>query len=807
VNYLLLIKGVAGLNNFHENTLQEGGDVRNYRHSYSFGKLGSPPLDYFNARQQMYGASMQKPILALINLILYKQGRIARRLTPNELNMMIAYSEGSTSSNKINRTLSKELSGMGVSHGEASEILEKMGLAELLPGVRWGRRNNQQTPLGYSIFMNLLHRPERHPFLKDFVGEAKEVLKYIKKRGGGTGADGLAEFLNQKLEADGYGKKPIKSIYGKGGYVDGTLNYSIIINNKYILSLYTAASKKVSRSDMRKEIQDLTYKIIKKNLTPDQFSSSEYKRQKIVIRPAQKKSGGAPQKKSGQSNWLWAGGRYGGARGGRSHKGEDLAFPPGTIVLLPMDAKVKKIGHVYRSSLQVPAADVEYESYGQAVYLETVQNSEETLVVMHLRDVPAGVSPGAVLSAGSALGKSYYGRPGNVEALLVKYEATIDQKIKNRLKNLQKQVTEDNFPGGSRSHIHVEYKISGRHVNPNKHIQFEKMYGGEGQQFASKLTSGSPGDIKQGKAKFGEFVALTKSDKPKNVNKSGGRFLKNYKDFYRQHPEFNFDQFYKALGDYLERGADGALPNHGKDYIFGPEHAGAVSMLNNALKEKFKKVEDEKEAEKTKQMTESKKPKVKILIKEFQGRGGVSDGGMPFGGFSPSGPAGTFRNNAATTLQPHQTDHFPFSKEEDLTKGAKVVMYRNGHVLLLKKKNKEEWDLPGGHIKRGEGTTNGLQREVFEETGLSLAPVEFRNLNLKHDNIEFYYATFPRDDIQKSHEHSGYKFFPVEQALQIEDMLPHYKEAIKKTVEQSGAPYSYGEITESTGPGVVVRIK
>jgi 8-oxo-dGTP pyrophosphatase MutT (NUDIX family) len=206
-------------------------------------------------------------------------------------------------------------------------------------------------------------------------------------------------------------------------------------------------------------------------------------------------------------------------------------------------------------------------------------------------------------------------------------------------------------------------------------------------------------------------------------------------------------------------------------------------------------------------MARNKKSKVKILIKEFQGRGGVSDGGLPFGGFSPSGPVGTFQGNAGRSMQSHPLDRASFADEEDLTKEAKVVMYRNGHVLLLKKKNEEEWDLPGGHIKRGEGTTNGLQREVFEETGLSLAPVEFRNLNLRHDNIEFYYATFPRDDIQKSHEHSGYKFFPVEQALQIEDMLPHYKEAIKKTIEQSGAPYSHGEITESTGPGIVVRIK
>ncbi len=84
----------------------------------------------------------------------------------------------------------------------------------------------------------------------------------------------------------------------------------------------------------------------------------------------------------------------------------------------------------------------------------------------------------------------------------------------------------------------------------------------------------------------------------------------------------------------------------------------------------------------------------------------------PFGGFRPS-LAGTIRNNPSTTVNIYSDDRnqtdFP-----DIKQVVKIVMSRNGKVLLLK--NKKGWDLPGGHMKQSENLIQALGREVREET-------------------------------------------------------------------------------------------
>jgi len=50
-----------------------------------------------------------------------------------------------------------------------------------------------------------------------------------------------------------------------------------------------------------------------------------------------------------------------------------------------------------------------------------------------------------------------------------------------------------------------------------------------------------------------------------------GRFLRSYKSFLKKNPNFNFDKFYKNVETHLGSVAY-AMPKHGSDYIFGPEH-------------------------------------------------------------------------------------------------------------------------------------------------------------------------------------------------------------------------------------------
>ena len=164
-------------------------------------------------------------------------------------------------------------------------------------------------------------------------------------------------------------------------------------------------------------------------------------------------------------------------------------------------------------------------------------------------------------------------------------------------------------------------------------------------------------------------------------------------------------------------------------------------------------------------MFESKK-KIKILIKE----------NVPFGGYSP-GMAGTGVVNRGQSVHPYKSQD-PGGLGADLKKVAKAVLIRNSRVLLLK--NEKGWDLPGGHIKQGENILDGLKREVFEETGLTIDNP--RSLGHSHRHKHFFCASFPRDDIKLSDEHSEFVFAPIEKIKDLPNLEPYYKEAIFKCI-------------------------
>jgi 8-oxo-dGTP diphosphatase len=73
--------------------------------------------------------------------------------------------------------------------------------------------------------------------------------------------------------------------------------------------------------------------------------------------------------------------------------------------------------------------------------------------------------------------------------------------------------------------------------------------------------------------------------------------------------------------------------------------------------------------------------------------------------------------------------------------GSILLVERGGHPL------KGYWSLPGGLLETGETLHEGVVREVLEETGLHIVPVEFYGIfeRIMHDadgRAEYHYLLF-----------------------------------------------------------------
>ena len=124
-------------------------------------------------------------------------------------------------------------------------------------------------------------------------------------------------------------------------------------------------------------------------------------------------------------------------------------------------------------------------------------------------------------------------------------------------------------------------------------------------------------------------------------------------------------------------------------------------------------------------------------------------------------------------------------KKKDSKFDAKAIILDNDRILLLKrsdylKKHKGEWDLPGGHIHIGEDLTEGLVREVKEETNLSIVnPKEV----FKHKNDTSFLVKMKTTNIRLSNEHVSYKFFNIEDLDDLDDLTTYYRESILRCIE------------------------
>jgi len=183
---------------------------------------------------------------------------------------------------------------------------------------------------------------------------------------------------------------------------------------------------------------------------------------------------------------------------------------------------------------------------------------------------------------------------------------------------------------------------------------------------------------------------------------------------------------------------------------------GRVTSRSERESDEFKK---EQAVDELGRMFESKK-RLKILLRESAGS--------------------SMHGNIHMPMQSYPQGH-TVATGEDTSMSAKAVLHRNGKVLLLM--NHKGWDLPGGHIKEDEGILDGLRREVFEETGISIGTDTIKPLHIQHEGVKFFSAEFTSDDVTLSDEHTESALFELRDIADENKISPIFKEAILKVLK------------------------
>src|SRR5690606_18656191 len=82
------------------------------------------------------------------------------------------------------------------------------------------------------------------------------------------------------------------------------------------------------------------------------------------------------------------------------------------------------------------------------------------------------------------------------------------------------------------------------------------------------------------------------------------------------------------------------------------------------------------------------------------------------------------------------------SQQKFTASAAAVVRGRDGKVLLLDHvlRPRSGWGLPGGFLERGEHPSEGIRRELREETGLEITGVRLFSVRTLDAHVEFIFT-------------------------------------------------------------------
>lgn len=123
-----------------------------------------------------------------------------------------------------------------------------------------------------------------------------------------------------------------------------------------------------------------------------------------------------------------------------------------------------------------------------------------------------------------------------------------------------------------------------------------------------------------------------------------------------------------------------------------------------------------------------------------------------------------------------------------------AIFDEQGHILLTKRQDNGQWCLPSGGMEPGESVAEACEREVFEETGLSVRVKRFVGVYSHPDQLTVYSKTdkfqivalhFEAEivggELGLSDETSDFGYFTMEEIEKLE-MLGRHRERIVDTM-------------------------
>ena len=135
------------------------------------------------------------------------------------------------------------------------------------------------------------------------------------------------------------------------------------------------------------------------------------------------------------------------------------------------------------------------------------------------------------------------------------------------------------------------------------------------------------------------------------------------------------------------------------------------------------------------------------------------------------------------------------AKQGRIRLGCSAAIFdKQGRVLLTKRLDNGQWCLPSGGVEPGESVTEGCEREVLEETGLSVRVKRFVGVYSHPDQLTVYSETdkfqiialhfeaeITGGELGLSDETSDFGYFTTEEIEGLE-MLGRHKERILDTL-------------------------